>query len=185
MYSTKLIYLEQPLKPSTMKETIKAYLLLGCNLGNRTVNLVKAKSYIEEKIGSIEDTSSIYTTAAWGVEDQPDYLNQVVIVNTSLEPEILLQQAKEVEKLVGRKDSYKWGPRIMDVDILFYGEHIHESDSLQIPHPKIQERRFVLIPLVELNPTLKHTITQQTMAELLDECKDDLDVKKLELFANY
>lgn len=155
-----------------------AYLLLGSNLNQPALQLKKAMLKIE-KFGRILRTSSMYQTAAWGLADQPDFLNQIVILKTHLEAEQLMQELLKVESDMGRIRTTKNAPRTIDLDILFFDKEIHKAPDLQIPHPRIQERKFVLIPLNELSPNLMHPVLKKTVHTLLKTCKDLLDVKRI------
>jgi 2-amino-4-hydroxy-6-hydroxymethyldihydropteridine diphosphokinase len=156
----------------------KTYLLLGCNIGNREQKLLQAKKLIEKNIGKIIRQSKLYQTAAWGKTDQPHFLNQVIIVETDLAPEKLMQIILLTEKKMGRIRTIKNASRIIDIDILFFNKEIVQQKDLIIPHPEIQNRRFVLTPLNELSPNLKHPIIKKNIHQLLKTCKDKLDVKK-------
>ena len=157
-----------------------AYLLLGSNQGNREQYLLNAKAQLEKNGCYMTAISSRYQTAAWGMENQPNFLNQVIAIKTRLEPEELLQLILHIEKLYGRERTIKWGPRTLDIDILFFGDTIIQTPLLTIPHPGIAERRFTLLPLCELAPTFIHPILHKTMQQLLDECPDILPVQKLD-----
>ena len=156
------------------------YLLLGSNLGDRHENLSKARQMIREHSGSVIEESGIYVTAPWGISDQPEFYNQVIRISTSLEAEDLLQTLLQIETDMGRERRIKWGERLIDIDILFYGNLVINTDHLVIPHPGIPDRRFTLVPLCELAPDLVHPVLNKTMTELLDKCEDDLEVKKLD-----
>lgn len=158
--------------------THKAFLLLGSNLGNRENILDKAIFEIEEKIGKIDLKSSIYETLAWGIEDQPAFLNQVITTTTEIEPQKLLTIINNIEKDLGRVRHEKWGERLIDIDILYYDDLTVSTKELSIPHPEISNRRFTLIPLVEIAPDLVHPILEITQKEMLLGCKDELEVKK-------
>lgn len=153
------------------------YLLLGSNLGDRLCMLARTKDLIEEHIGMIEDSSSIYTTKAWGINDQPDFLNQIVEVNTTLDPSETLTKIKKIESDLGRKRYVRWGSRIIDIDILYFGDLMIDSAELTIPHPENQNRRFVLVPMTELAPEFEHPCLNLTQKELLEYCQDQLDVR--------
>lgn len=155
-----------------------AYILTGSNLGDRYDHLSKAISLIEATGAVVLKKSSIYETAPWGSIPQQAFLNQALVISTSLDPESLMQQLLSIEKKIGRVREQKMGPRIIDLDILFYDDLIYHSDILTIPHPLLQERRFVLTPLCEINANLLHPALMKTMQELLEECNDILKVKK-------
>ena len=156
-----------------------AYLLIGGNLGNRKENLSKAVSLINEQCGSLTRSSSIYETEAWGNTDQPSFLNQALEISTSLNARQLMRKVLKIEKEMGRVRKEKLGPRIIDIDILLFENEIHDLRFLKIPHPEIQNRRFVLVPLAEINSTLQHPVLKKSIAELLEECPDNLEVKKI------
>ena len=156
------------------------YLLLGSNLGNSRETLRKAIDQIEVAIGNIISLSSVYKTKAWGIEDQPDFLNQVVEVASDLTAEKMLQKINEIEEKRGRVRHIKWQSRIIDIDILYYGDEIINSEKLVIPHPENQNRNFVLAPMAEIAPDLVHPVLLLTQRELLGNCTDKLDVKKID-----
>ncbi|MEO6849230.1 MAG: 2-amino-4-hydroxy-6-hydroxymethyldihydropteridine diphosphokinase [Mucilaginibacter sp.] len=153
------------------------FLLTGSNLGNRKLFLEKAIEYIEAGIAPVEKLSSIYQTQSWGKTDAPDYLNQVVQLKTALSPHDLLQKILDIELLLGRVRHEKWGPRTIDIDILFYGQQIINEPALVIPHPELQNRRFTLDPLCEIAPDLIHPVLKKTIFQLKSELKDNLNVK--------
>jgi len=156
-----------------------AYLLIGGNLGNREDNLQKATLLIIEQCGALTACSSIYETAAWGIADQPSFLNQALEISTSLNARQLLRKILKIEKEMGRIRKEKLGPRIIDIDILLFENEIHDLRFLKIPHPEMQNRRFVLTPLAEIDPELMHPVLKKTIAQLLEECPDNLEVKKI------
>lgn len=156
----------------------KVYLLLGSNIGDAKNNLSEAGKLIHKEIGKIKRFSAIYRTAAWGKLDQPDFLNQVVIVETRLSPEMCMKTILDIEKKMGRIRTVKNAPRIIDIDILFFDKIIQNSKELTIPHPLLQERNFVLVPLNELSPKMKHPVINRTIHQLLLNCSDRLAVKK-------
>jgi 2-amino-4-hydroxy-6-hydroxymethyldihydropteridine diphosphokinase len=155
-----------------------AYLLIGGNLGNRKVNLENSRSLIEQQCGHIVHNSSIYETAAWGNTNQPSFLNQVLQVETLLSARQLIRKILKIEKTMGRVRQEKLGPRIIDIDILFFNHEIIKLEFLTIPHPEIQNRRFVLMPMVEIAASLVHPVLNKPMSKLLNECMDNLEVTK-------
>lgn len=158
----------------------KAYLLTGGNLGNRLDNLYKAADYMEQYCGKIICKSSVYETAAWGLEDQPDFYNQVLLINTALSARELISQLLTIENKMGRKREVKMGPRTIDIDILFYNDSVINEPDLVIPHPRMQDRRFVLMPLAETAPDFIHPVFHKKISQLLLECADRLNVYKIE-----
>ena len=155
--------------------------MIGGNLGARFLNLQKARDLIGQKIGDIERLSFVYETAAWGVEDQPNYLNQLLCVSTKLQALELLAEIHCIEAELGRERIEKWGARTMDIDILFYESQIIQTPQLSIPHHSLHLRRFMLIPLCELVPDFVHPVLKKTIFDLLLECEDDLAVKRVSL----
>lgn len=158
--------------------THEVYLLLGTNLGNRIALLNRALSSISLNIGEIQSCSSIYETAAWGNEDQPNYLNQVTLVTTSLSPFQLLQKINAIEKKLGRERTVKWASRPIDIDILLYANQVIDRPTLRIPHPHLPNRRFALVPLQEIAPTLVHPVFNVNITDLLEQTPDQLAVKR-------
>ena len=156
-----------------------AHLLIGGNLGNRKENLSKAVSLINEQCGSLTRSSSIYETEAWGNTDQPSFLNQALEISTSLNARQLMRKVLKIEEEMGRVRKEKLGPRIIDIDILLFENEIHDLRFLKIPHPEMQNRRFVLVPLAEINSALQHPVLKKSITELLEECPDNLEVKKI------
>ena len=155
------------------------FLLLGSNLGNREGYLHTAIGQIETAIAPLVNKSSVYETQSWGKTDEPDYLNQVVEVKTDMSPRDVLQKILRIESVMGRKREEKWGARIIDIDILFYGTDIISEPGLIIPHPELQNRRFTLEPLIEIAPYLIHPVFRKSVFQLKSELKDDLLIKKL------
>jgi 2-amino-4-hydroxy-6-hydroxymethyldihydropteridine diphosphokinase len=158
-----------------------SYILTGGNLGDREENLEKAAAFIEERCGKILRRSGLYETAAWGIENQPDFLNQVLELETTLSPEELLNCLLDIEQEMGRIRVEKFGPRTIDLDILLYGSHIVQTAVLAIPHPRIAERRFVLEPLSELIGDQSYPGTGVRIQEMLRQCPDPLAVRRVEL----
>ncbi|GAA4309313.1 2-amino-4-hydroxy-6-hydroxymethyldihydropteridine diphosphokinase [Compostibacter hankyongensis] len=154
------------------------FLLIGGNIEDRYKHLGKAVELISQQIGKIENVSAVYETAAWGIQEQADYLNQAIQVNTYLTPQELMKAARSIETNMGRERRVVWGPRIIDVDILFYNQEVIQEEKLFIPHPHLHERRFVLTPLEEIAPDLQHPVLKKTIRELLDACPDPLWVRK-------
>lgn len=155
-----------------------AYLLLGGNIGDRELNISKATTLIEEQIGQVTKRSDIFVTAAWGNEQQPEFYNQVLMVNTMLPSGMLLSALLMIEEALGRKrNNDKWQERTIDIDILFYNDEIIDTPSLKVPHPFIPERRFVLMPLSQIAGELIHPILKKNIRTLLKECLDPLAVK--------
>ena len=157
---------------------VRAYLLLGSNLGDRATLLRDARARLAEAVGEVVAESGIYETAAWGREDQPPYLNQAVTVDTWLQPEALLAACLAVEQQAGRERRERWGSRTLDVDVLFHGQAIIASPMLTVPHPRLAGRRFALVPLAEIAPDLHHPVLGLRAAELLARCPDPLPVRR-------
>ena len=156
----------------------KTYLLLGGNLGDRLSYLAQAREGLARQVGSILRSSGIYETAAWGKTDQPAFLNQVLEVQTELQPAQLLQKINNLEQELGRVRLEHWGARVIDIDILFYEDMVLQSQRLTIPHPQLHLRRFTLLPLAELAPNLQHPVLGKTVTELLAVCPDELEVRE-------
>lgn len=151
------------------------FLLLGSNLGDRLHNLEEAK----RQLGKIVASSSVYETAAWGNINQGSFLNQVVEIESNQAPEDILKRIQDIEISMGRERLEKWGPRIIDIDILLDDDVVVNTPHLTIPHPEIQNRRFTLIPLFELT-NMVHPVLKKTISQLLEECKDPLPVTRLQ-----
>ena len=160
------------------RNTNDAYLLIGGNMGDRETFLSEARKKIEQSCGTITRESSIYETAAWGYKEQENFLNQALRIKTQLSAEELLQQILKAEEQLGRKRDIKYGPRIIDIDILFFNDDVVNTHGLTIPHPELQNRRFVLVPLNEIAADKVHPVLKKTALELLAECADKLDVYK-------
>jgi 2-amino-4-hydroxy-6-hydroxymethyldihydropteridine diphosphokinase len=154
-----------------------AYLLLGSNLGDRAALLAAARQQLATTAGEVVAESGIYETAAWGREDQPAYLNQVLAIATWLRPEVLLAACQATEQAAGRQRHERWGSRTLDVDILFFGAEIIDSPTLMVPHPRLSERRFALVPLAEIAGALRHPQSHYTIRALLARCPDPLPVR--------
>jgi 2-amino-4-hydroxy-6-hydroxymethyldihydropteridine diphosphokinase len=158
------------------KRYINVYLSLGSNMGDRKVNLGYAAMMIDKNIGKIARKSHIYETEPWGKAEQELYLNQVLMVNTTLDPRDLLEIITHIENELGRVRTEKWGPRTIDIDILFYGKRVVRDKGLDIPHSEMHKRAFVLVPLMEIAPELEHPVLKQPIDELYMACKDPSEV---------
>jgi len=158
-----------------------ATLLLGCNIGSCESTFVDTLNSFEKHCGKVIGKSSLYRTAPWGYSEQNDFLNQVVIIETALQPSELLKQTCEIESELGRSRVIKNGPRTIDIDILFYNDLEVITNDLIIPHPRLHLRKFTLIPLNEIIPGFIHPTLKKTISVLLSECKDDLNVRKEEI----
>lgn len=158
----------------------KAYLSLGSNRGDREANLEKAIQLLTEWAGNIIRVSSLYETPPWKMADETNFINQVLLIETNLKAEGLLNTILQIEILMGRvRTSKGYEPRIIDIDILFFNDEIISSNQLTIPHPLMQERRFVLEPLNEIAPDSIHPVFKKNVMQLLTECKDKSAVRKL------
>ncbi len=157
-----------------------AYLLLGSNLGNKLAQLQNAREQIVAKVGAIVQSSSLYESEPWGFESEEWFVNQVLKVETTLAPEALLAINQQIEQALGRerKQTGHYESRTMDIDILFYDDVILQTDNLTIPHPHLHERRFTLLPLAEIAPSLQHPALKKNIATLLEECGDKGLVRK-------
>ncbi|TFG42847.1 MAG: 2-amino-4-hydroxy-6-hydroxymethyldihydropteridine diphosphokinase [Bacteroidia bacterium] len=155
------------------------FLGLGTNLGDREENLNKAISMIGEMAGEVISCSSVYETEPWGFQSENEFLNAVIKVRTHLKPSGLLGRILMIEAQLGRlreREGTEYKSRIIDIDILLYGGEIIYKESLQIPHPRIPDRKFALVPLCEIAPEMVHPVLKKTMTELLEECKDESKV---------
>ncbi|OFY60726.1 MAG: 2-amino-4-hydroxy-6-hydroxymethyldihydropteridine diphosphokinase, partial [Bacteroidetes bacterium RBG_13_42_15] len=149
--------------------TVYAFLGLGTNLGDREENLRKAIAMIGESIGTVVLCSSVYQTEPWGFQSENEFLNAVIKVKTSLKPSGLLGRILMIEAQLGRlREGKGYSSRIIDIDILLYGNEIIKKKGLQIPHPLIQDRRFTLVPLCDIAPEMVHPVLRKTFAELLE-----------------
>jgi len=156
-----------------------AILLIGGNLGNRTQHLQQAVQLIDQQAGKVIKASALYETAPWGNVQQPDYLNQALQISTSLEPLPLLHTLLKIERDIGRIRQEKWGARVIDIDIIFYNDQVISLPELKLPHPRMQLRQFVLVPLNEILPDWEHPVLHQPVHALLASCKDENPVRRL------
>jgi 2-amino-4-hydroxy-6-hydroxymethyldihydropteridine diphosphokinase len=151
---------------------------LGSNLGDRDRNLRLGISRLGE-LGQILRISSVYETQPWGWEDQPDFLNAVCSLDPSFrDPELFFRELKRIEKETGRRSQERWGPRELDLDLLFWGDEVIATESLLVPHPHVADRRFVLTPLCQIAPDLKHPLTGLTVRQMLESCPDPKRVER-------
>jgi 2-amino-4-hydroxy-6-hydroxymethyldihydropteridine diphosphokinase len=155
----------------------RVYLGLGSNLGERADNIAMAISHLREKV-AVDVVSSIYETEPVGYAEQPRFLNVVCVGITDLSPKALLAFVKDIEAQMGRKATFRYGPRPIDIDILFYDSLILESPALTIPHPRLHERAFVLVPLLELASQLRHPVLGKTIAEMATEVEGKEGVRR-------
>ncbi len=153
------------------------YLALGSNIGNRLANLKVMLSNLTPQL-AVKKKSSVYETPPWGFEDQAAFLNQVVMGETYLEPEALLAHLKRLETALGRMPNFENGPRLIDIDILFFDDVIIDTVAVAIPHPRLHKRAFVLVPLAEIAPDLVHPVLRRSVSELLE----DVDRSEINLF---
>ncbi len=154
------------------------YIALGTNLGDRLANMMAATAAMPPAVRVLAQ-SPVYQTAPWGHTDQPEFLNQVIRAETDLSPLQLLVFLKQIEVALGRMPTFRYGPRLIDLDILFYGDLVLETPDLAIPHPHLAERAFVLVPLADLAPQLHHPVLGKTVREMLEE----VDTSPVNLFA--
>ena len=162
----------------------KVYLLLGGNLGDRKMLIANAEDELRKQIGDIVLKSSLYETKAWGREQQPNFLNKALGINTKLNAFEILKIIQNIEIKLGRKRVEHWGSRTIDIDILFYENEIIDTEDLKIPHPLINMRKFVLSPLLEIIPDFIHPGLKKTIRELYLICEDKLEVTKIKTDIN-
>jgi 2-amino-4-hydroxy-6-hydroxymethyldihydropteridine diphosphokinase len=153
------------------------FIALGTNLGNRLANLQAAIQSMPPEVIVLAE-SHVYETPPWGYEDQPSFLNMVIKAETELEPEQLLQYLKGLETELGREQSFHWGPRLIDLDILFYDDLVLDTPPLVIPHPRLHKRAFVLMPLGDIALDLVHPVFGQSIRELL-ACIDTAGIEQV------
>ena len=157
----------------------KVYLLLGSNIGDSKITLDKAINHIEKKIGVVIKKSSLYKTAAWGNTNQHDFINQVILVESNFDAEEIILAIFKIEKEMGRIRTIKNAAREIDIDILFFNNEIINSQNLTIPHKEIQNRMFVLVPMMEIAPKFEHPSLKKDITTLFLNCTDELNVQKI------
>jgi 2-amino-4-hydroxy-6-hydroxymethyldihydropteridine diphosphokinase len=159
---------------------VKLYILLGGNLGDKQLIFSETCDKIRQLVGVITNESAIYETEPWGFESEDMFWNQVLEISTSLTPELILNTIQGIENELGRlRNPNHYDSRTIDIDILFYGEEIVSLGNLTIPHPRIQDRNFVLVPLAELIPEFVHPVLRKSIRQMYLECSDQLKVEKL------
>jgi dihydropteroate synthase/2-amino-4-hydroxy-6-hydroxymethyldihydropteridine diphosphokinase len=155
-----------------LSKSSQIFLSIGTNLGERQENLQRAIDALGE-VMAVESISPIYETAPWGKTDQPDFLNACLSGQTDLKPRELLDSCKEIERRLGRQPGSHWGPRLIDIDIVIYGDQIVDEEKLQLPHPQLGQRAFVLAPLADIAPDLVHPQNSQTITDMLQSVDHD------------
>jgi 2-amino-4-hydroxy-6-hydroxymethyldihydropteridine diphosphokinase len=158
----------------------KVYLGIGGNIGNKQINFKEVYQIIENELGTINKTSSIYETPPWGFQSNDPFWNSIVDISSNLTPELLLSKIHLIEKGFGRKHSKeRYTSREIDIDILYIDDIFMETENLIIPHPRLHQRKFVLVPLAEIAPDLKHSLLRLTSIEMLENCMDESVIKKI------
>ncbi|MGF1637711.1 MAG: 2-amino-4-hydroxy-6-hydroxymethyldihydropteridine diphosphokinase [Cyclobacteriaceae bacterium] len=156
------------------------FILLGSNIGDSISMLTRALVCIQTQAGSVVKCSKLYRTKAWGYENQPDFLNQVIEIQTDFSPSELLEKLLNIELQLGRVRMEKWHERSIDIDILYYNSMSINDENLKIPHPLIAIRRFVLAPMAEIAPDFIHPVNGLSQLEMLNVCPDPLEVAAIE-----
>jgi 2-amino-4-hydroxy-6-hydroxymethyldihydropteridine diphosphokinase len=157
----------------------RVFIGTGSNIGNRRQMLQDALWHADHLLGGVRKYSAVYETAAWGITDQAAFLNQVFEIETIFTPRMLMRKILDIEQQMGRKRGEKWGPRIIDIDILFFGNTVIKNNITTIPHPQLQARSFVLQPLAEIAPNFVHPVFKKSVQQLLLICEDKGEIKKL------
>lgn len=145
------------------------YIGIGSNVGDRKANCIRAVDLMKESGMTVSRESSFYETEPWGVKEQPMFINMAVTAETDLSAQAVLSSLKRIEEKMGRQESVRWGPRCIDLDILFYDDEVISESNLRIPHPLLQEREFVLLPLCEIAPDKQHPVLLKTVRQLREE----------------
>ncbi len=150
---------------------------MGGNQGDVKRSFDRCIDLLEKNAGHVYTRSRMYSTKAWGPVPQPHFLNMAIGLHSMMPPEMLLRKMLDIEKTLGRKRDLKYGPRTIDIDMLFYGHQYIDRKDLKVPHPELQNRRFALIPCCDIAPAFIHPLFHKSLATLLDECTDQLEVK--------
>jgi 2-amino-4-hydroxy-6-hydroxymethyldihydropteridine diphosphokinase len=159
---------------------IKLYILLGGNLGDKQRVFSDARAKLSQQVGTITNQSVLYETEPWGFKSDDIFWNQVLEISTSFSPEEVLLRTQQIERELGRiRKANQYDSRIIDIDILFYGDLIIKTENLVVPHPRIQDRKFAMVPLCEIAPELIHPVFQKSITQLLEECGDSLSVSPI------
>jgi 2-amino-4-hydroxy-6-hydroxymethyldihydropteridine diphosphokinase len=158
----------------------QVYLCIGGNLGEREENLEETRMFVTFNMGDILAQSSVYESPAWQMENEPAFLNQVLLIETELSPKDLLAEIRELEEYYGRERSTEaYLSREMDVDVLFYGDFVSDDPKFVVPHPRMQDRKFVLVPLREIAPEFMHPVLNKSVTQMLADCTDTAEVKEV------